>query len=140
MPVDAFRIKHWLLVAVSVGSCAFSCEVRAVSELKGDFNGDEHDDLAVGSPSGVGAVNIIYGSPSFLTATGNQAWQQGVNGLVGLGEIGDSFGWALAAGNFDGNEYTDLAIGVPFGARRCRPPSSTPFAWPIRMSGHLRWL
>jgi hypothetical protein len=34
--------------------------------------------------------------------------------MPGEPESGDRFGYALAAGDFDGNNYDDLAIGVPF--------------------------
>jgi len=87
----------------------------------GDFNGDGFTDLAVGTPnesiggiSGVGVVNVIYGSPSGLSTTAiipDQMWHQ--NTLTGSNEAGDKFGSALAAGDFDGNGFADLAVGVP---------------------------
>jgi hypothetical protein len=33
--------------------------------------------------------------------------------VAGIGETGDSFGHALAAGDFDDDGFIDLAIGVP---------------------------
>src|SRR5690242_20376564 len=67
-------------------------ELRTMLSVNGDFNGDGFDDLAVGLPSesvdGIiqaGAVDVIYGSRSGLTATGNQFWhedQPGVNGVA----------------------------------------------------------
>ncbi len=41
------------------------------------------------------------------------ALAQGSAGLVDAAETGDTFGYALAAGQFDGSGPTDLAIGVP---------------------------
>jgi hypothetical protein len=84
----------------------------------GDFNGDEFDDLAVGAPfEGIGsywtsgAVHIFYGSSSGLTATGSEFWYQGAYGLPGTLESDDHFGGALAAGDFDGDGFDDLAVG-----------------------------
>ena len=86
----------------------------------GDFNGDNSDDLAVGAPGedvaslgNAGAVNVIHGSPTGLTATGNQLWHQNVAGILDTAEAGDTFGRALAAGDFDGDGRDDLAVGVP---------------------------
>jgi len=89
----------------------------------GDFDNDSYDDLAIGVPlesvgavNNAGAVHIIYGSSSGLDAAGNTYWQQ--NSSAGLEEIFDSceeddlFGWSLAAGDFDGDSFDDLAIGV----------------------------
>jgi hypothetical protein len=42
-------------------------------------------------------VNVIYGSDSGLTASGDQLLYQGSGGLQGTPETGDRFGYALAA-------------------------------------------
>ncbi|HEY8154077.1 MAG TPA: hypothetical protein VII72_08125 [Myxococcota bacterium] len=93
---------------------------------KGDFNNDGFADLAVGvpneeTPSGVpdaGAVIVIYGSTNGLTATDasvppSQFWSQNASGVPGESETGDLFGSALAAGDFNDDNFSDLAIGVP---------------------------
>ncbi len=91
----------------------------------GDFNGDGRADLAVGVPledipigsvtyADAGAVNVLYGGSSGLSATGDQLWHQGVPGIDGAVETGDQFGRALAAGDFSGDGRADLAVGVPF--------------------------
>jgi hypothetical protein len=99
----------------------------------GDFNGDGYTDLAIGVPDtqsngAGGAVHVLYGSADGLVAAGNQLWTQAGgwvdeagNGTgVFLGDIyggvepGDQFASALAAGDFNGDGYADLGIGVPF--------------------------
>jgi len=87
----------------------------------GDFDNDGFADLAIGvlaeDPGGAalaGAVNVLYGSAAKLTATGNQQFVQGSGGVLGTAEIGDQFGFVLAAGDFDNDGFADLAIGAPF--------------------------
>jgi hypothetical protein len=89
----------------------------------GDFDGDRYADLAVGVPDEslvrdattyprAGAVNVIYGSEIGLSTTGNQYWHQDVSGVLEVAEAEDQFGYALAAGDFDGDGHDDLAVGV----------------------------
>ena len=86
----------------------------------GNFDGDRYDDLAVGVPGedvgaahGAGAVNILYGGSTGLSAAANQLWHQDSPDIEGGSENFDQFGTPLAAGNFNGDRYDDLAVGVP---------------------------
>ncbi len=96
------------------------------SMIAGDFDGDAIDDLAVGVhfedlPCGdaawcrsVGAVNILYGTASGLSATGNQRWSQATPGIPETAGENDRFGWAMAAADFDHDGYEDLAVAAPY--------------------------
>lgn len=90
------------------------------SVAAGDFDGDGYADLAIGVPGesvdgvpGAGAVNVLYGSGDGLAADGDQIWTQNTTGVLEEAQRDAAFGRALAAGDFDGDGYADLAIGVP---------------------------
>jgi hypothetical protein len=77
--------------------------------VKGDFNGDGFDDLAIGVPHedivtpegtilNAGAVNVIYGSSNGLSATSptpDQFLVQGNAGVDDDAEEEDLFGFSL---------------------------------------------
>jgi hypothetical protein len=105
------------------GGCAIGAQAT-----QPDFNFDGYADLAAGVPAedigvsrGVkdsGAVHVIYGSGAGLQATGvgapdDQLWYQDAPDVLDLSESNDRLGDALAWGDFNGDAYTDLAIGVP---------------------------
>ncbi|WP_214103011.1 FG-GAP and VCBS repeat-containing protein [Acrocarpospora catenulata] len=89
----------------------------ACSGVPADYNGDGRPDLAVAMPyatvngqTRAGEVLIFHG-----TATGFQkgpVLSQDSPGIPGEAERGDSFGSALATGDFNGDGCADLAIGV----------------------------
>jgi hypothetical protein len=105
------------------------CQVAGSSSgiARGDFNGDGFADLAIGVPNkdasaavaNSGAVVVVYGSSTGLTAAAGigvparQLWTQSTFGVASSSETGDRFGAALAAGDFNGDDFSDLAIGVP---------------------------
>jgi hypothetical protein len=84
----------------------------------GDFNGDYHTDLAIGIPgqsvggnANAGAVHVIYASPDGLTSTGDTVFTQ--DDLFATAEPNDAFGQEMVVGDFNGDGYDDLAVGVP---------------------------
>jgi len=86
----------------------------------GDFDNDGFFDLAIGVPGeststvqAAGLVHVLYGSQSGLTSLGNQVWHQDSPGISSSRETNDHFGSALAAGDFNNDGFSDLAIGVP---------------------------
>jgi len=105
---------------VAHGSTA--TQAAPARSLQADFNSDGADDLAIGVPLdnvgtvvGAGAVNVLYGSsPDGLTGTGSQLLSQDTQGVTGVPEVNDGFGFALASGDFNGDTFADLAVGTPF--------------------------
>ena len=87
--------------------------------VSADFNGDGFCDLAIGeffaSVDGAvdaGAVHIVYGSVTGLSAAGSQYWTQNGPAIQDRAETNETFGYSLAAGNLGRGPEADLAIGV----------------------------
>lgn len=79
----------------------------------GDFDNDGYSDLVVGVPGDIsgsdrgGSIQVIYGGSTGLDYAGNQIF------FWSPVEDGDSFGAALSVGDFNGDNFDDLAIGAP---------------------------
>lgn len=91
----------------------------AVAKYSDDFNGDGYRDLAVGASStdvgsanGAGAVVVLYGSSSGISAAKRSVITQNTTGVAGSAEDGDSFGSSLASADFNKDGYADLAVGA----------------------------
>jgi hypothetical protein len=119
-----------VLVLVAVSTIGWSPATALASGASGaaptsprvqaDFNGDGADDIAVGVPGesvgsiiSAGAVNVLLGSGGGLSGAGSQLFHQDVAGIGSAAEPEDSFGAALAVGDFNGDGFDDLAVGVP---------------------------
>lgn len=126
--------KMWSLAALAIagaGLCLPSAAATAApspasasavagSASRADFDGDGFYDLAVGIPfenvggvADAGAVQVMYGSVTGLNGVGDQLVHQNTPGVLDVAEPGDHFGAAVVAANFNGDAFTDLAIGVP---------------------------
>jgi len=83
----------------------------------GDFNGNGVDDLAVGVPGEDrfrGIVQVLPGrAGSGLGALPARSYSQDTPGVAGTAERGDTFGWAVAAGDVTGDGRAELAVGTP---------------------------
>jgi len=86
----------------------------------GDITGDGRDELVVGVPNeslgsatNTGGVIVLKGSASGIVTTGALWIDQNVSGVPGTSETGDGFGWSLAIGKINKDNYNDLLIGTP---------------------------
>lgn len=124
--LDGAPMELWSANSFSgLGVMAQAGAFFGASLAVGDFDDDGFDDLAIGSPladylraDGIlrpdcGAVFVLEGSAGGLVTTGQRFLLQGYSGLADELDAGDLFGWSLAAGDFNGSGFDDLAIGVP---------------------------
>jgi len=86
----------------------------------GDVTKDGKADLIVGAPgktsggaSHSGAITVLRGATGGLTGTNAQYFAQDTSGVPGTSEKNDQFGTSLTVGDFNGNGYADVAIGMP---------------------------
>jgi FG-GAP repeat len=110
----------------AVGDARESGDVFGLSLAAGDLNADGYADLVVGVPfedipvflagstPDAGAVNVFYGRANDgLSLAGTQFWHQDSQSVTDTAESGDQFSMSLAIGDFNGDSFADLAIGVP---------------------------
>ena len=85
----------------------------------GNFDGGSAAELVIAAPgaevAGADAAGVIYIVSGLVPATPVVVGTFSQDGAVpGAVELGDAFGEVLAPGDFDGNGFADLAVGLPF--------------------------
>jgi hypothetical protein len=105
----------------------------------GDFDDDVADDLAIGAPGedvdgepNAGSVNVLYGGGGGLAASGDQLWHQNSLHVLDTVEEDESFGYALAAGDFDHDGFDDWRSSRWTTATPRRPTATTTCGWLTR--------
>ncbi|OXS33907.1 FG-GAP-like repeat-containing protein [Streptomyces sp. XY006] len=116
--------KRTLVLAAALTTgllTAAPAATAAPSGLSGDFNGDGYRDVAIGAFAadagpvhGAGAVVVLYGSSSGVSAARRTVITQDSPGVPGAAEEDDRFGYSLAAGDLDRDGYSDLVVGAQY--------------------------
>ncbi|MFD4560168.1 VCBS repeat-containing protein [Streptomyces sp. NPDC058469] len=89
--------------------------------VPGDFNGDGYRDAVLPAPGanvagkeGAGAVVILYGASSGLSASHRKTITQNTAGVPGTAEAGDRFGESTATADLNRDGYADLVVSAPY--------------------------
>ena len=91
----------------------------AAAGVHPDFNGDGRADLPVPAPgedhsgaANAGVIHVLYGSATGPRTAGSQRLSQATPGSVGTPGVAEFFGNSWTWGDFDGDGYDDLAVGI----------------------------
>jgi hypothetical protein len=115
------RIPPALLIAAVAATLAAPVPAAAApSGIASDFNGDGYADLAIGAPGedvggrgAAGSVTFLYGAPSGLSSTAALRLTAASPGVAGATGKGFRLGESIAPGDFNGDGYSDVAVGGP---------------------------
>jgi hypothetical protein len=116
---DATSAELWSQKSAGIKNAPEGDDRFGTANACGDVDGDGYDDLIVGIPGedqgkrDAGALNVISGSASGLEAGGDNFWHQNRPGVPDSNNKWDALGSALAAGDFNGDGYDDIAVGAP---------------------------
>ncbi len=103
-------VSAMLVTQPTVAHGAGLVGARTQAVTVGDFDGDSINDTAYGYPNAngyVGELVIVYGDETI------ERWNRNTPGVLGVDAAYDFLGDSVAAGDFDGDGYDDLAFGVP---------------------------
>ncbi len=103
-----------------------SLDCQSDSSSRADFNGDGVQDVAIGAPlddlfsnRDVGSLNVVYGASGDsggLNSTGDDLLSPATGGMPAFKWVfgpGRFFAKSMAAGDFNNDTFTDLAVGAP---------------------------
>ncbi|MFJ9893944.1 VCBS repeat-containing protein [Streptomyces sp. NPDC091280] len=89
--------------------------------VPGDFNGDGYRDAVLPAPGAnvagkeaAGAVVVLYGSSSGLSATHRKTITQNTAGVPDTAEAHDGFGSVTATADLNRDGYADLVVSTPY--------------------------
>ncbi|MCF1599380.1 FG-GAP-like repeat-containing protein [Streptomyces muensis] len=112
----------FMVVGLIAGSLLPAVPAAAVhGAVPGDFNGDGYRDAVLPAPGAnvagkeaAGAVVVLYGSASGLSATRRRTITQNTSGIPGTSEAYDRFGGATATADLNRDGYADLVVSTPY--------------------------
>ncbi len=120
--LTAVRSQWFGNVAID-GNLPTESDLFAMAVATGDFNGDGAADLATGMPwddgpadqplTDAGAVVVRWGIPGHGLGSATTLLSLYASGGVTSAQAFDHYGYALAAGDFNGDGRDDLAVGLP---------------------------